>query len=122
MVARELRAWFRDLRRHWSAIHWGNLEVATQGDHHSFQVQVYLGEVDPDAVAVELYADPPAGGRPTPIAMRRDHALAGASGGWRYVGQAPASRPPGEYTPRVVPAHAAAVLPAEAHFIHWYQG
>jgi len=99
----------------------GNLDVATQGDHHSFQVQVYLGEVNPDAVTVELYADPRPGDSPAPIAMRRDQALAGASGGWRFVGEVPASRPPGEYTPRVVPAHPAAVLPAEAHFIHWYQ-
>ncbi len=121
-VARELRAWFRELRRHWSAIHWGNLDVTTEGDHYSFQVQVYLGEMAPDAVAVELYADPSAGGQPTPIAMQRDQGLAGASGGWRYVAQAPANRPPGEYTPRVVPAHAAANLPAEAHFIHWYPG
>jgi starch phosphorylase len=121
-VARELRAWFRDLRRHWNAVHWGNLDVATEGDHHSFQVQVYLGEVDPDSVRVELYADPQAGGAPAPIAMRRDQALAGASGGWRYVGEAPASRPPGEYTPRVVPAHPAAILPAEAQFIHWCPG
>jgi starch phosphorylase len=120
-VARELRAWFRELRRHWNAIHWGNVGVATEGDQHRFQVQVYLGEVDPDGVAVELYADAAAGGAPERIAMRREQALAGASGGWRYVGEAPASRSAGEYTPRVIPAHVAAVLPAEAHFIQWHQ-
>jgi starch phosphorylase len=119
-VARELRAWFRELRRHWNAIHWGNLEVTTEGGHHAFRVQVYLGELATDAVAVELYAEPRTGGAPERISMRRDHALAGASGGWRYVAEAPATRPPGEYTPRVVPAHALAVLPAEAQLIHWY--
>jgi starch phosphorylase len=120
-AARELRGWFRELRRHWNAIHWGNLDVATDAERHAFRVQVYLGEVSPDAVAVELYAEPRTSGAPERIPMRRDQALAGASGGWRYVGEVPATRPSGEYTPRVVSTHAAAVLPAEAQFIHWYQ-
>jgi starch phosphorylase len=52
--------------------------------------------------------------------MRRDQALAGAAGGWRYVAEAPAERPPGEYTPRVVAVHPDAIVPAEAQFIRWF--
>jgi starch phosphorylase len=119
-VARELRGWFRELRRHWAAIHWGNLDVATTGDRHSFRVQVYLGEMSPDAVAVELFAETRPGGAPQRIAMQRDQPLAGAAGGWRYVAEVPADRPPAEYTPRVVATHPEAIVPAEAQFIRWF--
>ena len=52
--------------------------------------------------------------------LRADHALSGAAGGYLYVGDVPAGRPPGDYTPRVVPAHREAIIPLEARFIRWY--
>ena len=86
-LARELKLWLGDLRRHWDAIHWGNLDVETAGDRHVIRVQVYLGEILPDAVRVELYADPRPGRLPERHAMRRDQALSGAAGGYRYVAE-----------------------------------
>jgi starch phosphorylase len=83
-------------------------------------VQVYLGEMSPDAVAVELFAETRPGGAPERIAMQRDQPLAGAAGGWRYVAEVPADRPPAEYTPRVVATHPEAIVPAEAQFIRWF--
>jgi starch phosphorylase len=119
-LARELKAWLGGLRRHWDAVHWGNLDVETADGRHAFRVQVYLGEIDPDAVRVELYADPRPGAAPERHVMRRDQALAGAAGGYRYVAEVRADRPAGEYTPRLVPGHAEANVPAEAHGIHWF--
>jgi len=119
-VARELRQWFRDLRHHWPGIHWGNLDVATTASEHVFRVQVYLGELRPDAVAVELYAEPRPGAATERHVLRRDHPLSGAAGGYLYVGTVPTARMPSEYTPRVVPAHPEAAIPAEAPFIDWY--
>jgi len=119
-VARELRQWLRDLRGHWTAIHWGNLDVETTGDRHVFRVQVYLGEIPAESVTVELYAEPRPGSAPERHAMRRDHALSGAAGGYQYVAEVAADRPAGEYTPRVVPAHAEAIVPIEAPQIRWY--
>jgi len=119
-LARELKLWLGELRRHWDAIHWGNLDVETTGDRHVIRVQVYLGEIVPDSVAVELYADPRAGAPSERLAMRRDQALSGAAGGYRYVAEVPADRDAGEYTPRVVAAHPDANIPAEAHGIQWF--
>jgi starch phosphorylase len=119
-IARELRQWIRELRRLWPGIHWGNVEVAPRDGRHEFRVQVYLGELTPDAVAVEVYADPrgaqDAGSHP----LRRDHALSGAAGGYLYVGEVPGDRAATEYTPRIVPAHPEALVPAEARLIRWY--
>ena len=119
-VARELRSWLRELRRHWPDIHWGNLAVESTGDRHVFRVQVYLGDIAPDAVAVELYAEPRDGAGLERHPMRRDQALSGAAGGFRYVAEVATDRAPREYTPRVVPMHAEAVIPAEALGIRWY--
>jgi starch phosphorylase len=119
-VARELRKWMHDLHHHWSGIHWGNLEVAPGGDRHQFRVQVYLGEIPPDAVAVELYAEPRPGSQGERHPLRRDRPLSGAAGGYLYTGETPAGRAPADYTPRVVPTHAEAAVPLEARFIAWY--
>jgi starch phosphorylase len=119
--ARTLCQWYRALHRHWHAIHWGNLDVQPGAGAHEFRVQVYLGDIQPDAVGVQLYAEAiPGRGATETHAMRRDHALSGAAGGFAYVATVPAGRPAEDYTPRVVAMHPAARLPAEANFIHWY--
>jgi starch phosphorylase len=120
-VARELRQWLRELRREWESVHWGNLDVDTQGDRLEFRLQLYLGAVQPDSVAVELYAEPRADSGPERHRMRRDQPLSGAAGGWRYVAEIETRRPAGDYTPRVVPAHPEALVPAEAPQIRWFQ-
>jgi starch phosphorylase len=119
-VARELRAWFRLLRRHWHALHWGNVEVETTGDQRTWRVQLYLGEIPPQAVAVELYAEPRAGGMPERHAMHADHPLSGAAGGFQYVATVPSGRPATDYSPRVVPRHPEAQVPGEARHILWH--
>jgi starch phosphorylase len=119
-LARELHGWLGELRRHWSAVHWGKVEVDSRDGAHAFRVQVYLGEVAPEAVAVELYAEPREGTAPGRHVLRRDHALSGAAGGFLYVGSVPASRPAGDYTPRLVPSHPGAQIPAEAPYIRWH--
>jgi starch phosphorylase len=47
--------------------------------------------------------------------------LAGAANAYVYQGTVPAIRPAAHYTPRIVPAHARAILPLEATFISWYR-
>jgi len=121
-LAKGLRQWHGTLRRDWHAIHWGNVEVAPAGTEHAFRVQVYLGDIPPEAVRVEVYADPRSDGPARRHALQVDHALSGAAGGFLYVGTVAADRPAGDYTPRVVPFHAAAVLPAEAPLVRWYPG
>jgi starch phosphorylase len=118
--ARALSQWYRELYHHWHSIHWGNLDVQAGTEVHAFRVQVYLGEVEPDAVDVQLYAEPGPGADVDVHSMRRDRPLSGAAGGFLYIAEVPARRPETDYTPRVVPANPAARVPAEANFIRWY--
>ena len=53
------------------------MKVATDGGKHVFEVQVYLGGLDPNAVRVELYADGVNGGEPVRQEMMRGRQLGG---------------------------------------------
>ena len=69
------------------------MKVETRGEQHVFEVQVYLNDLDPKAVRVELYADGVNGSAPVRQEMKRVRQLAGASGG--YVYSAAVRGPPG---------------------------
>ena len=115
----QLRNWQRHLAQHWPQVHFGHLWIETSGGQHLFQVQVYLDEIDPDAVRLELYAEALNGGAPVRQAMERGSPLVGALHGYLYSAYVAASRPAQDYTPRVIPYHPAAVIPLEAPQILW---
>jgi starch phosphorylase len=120
--ARELSDWYRELRRHWQEIHWGNVDEVSDAGGRLVRVQVYLGEIPPDSVRVQLYAESGSNGPVESVDMRRDHALSGAAGGFLYLAQLPPDRASRTYTPRVVAFDPRARVPAEANFIRWYPG
>ena len=51
--------------------------------------------------------------------MARGRKLDQPENGYEYDVRIPARRAPGEYTPRLVPYHRAAIVPPEAHEILW---
>jgi starch phosphorylase len=116
-----LEEWRQVLVRHWSALRFGNVSAEPQGGSYRFEVQVYLDEMPPDAVRVELYADPVDGGDPVQQPLVRTAPLTGASNAYVYRATLPVGRPPSDYTPRIVPEHPAAALPLEANLILWFR-
>jgi starch phosphorylase len=118
-TAENLLNWRRELSDHWSGLRFGSVQVETEGEEHRFQVQVYLEEMDPGAVQVELYAEALDGGEPVRHAMVRGESLAGQSG-WCYVVTVRADRPAGDFTARVIPYNPAAFIPLEAAQILWH--
>jgi len=83
VIAESLLNWRRQISDHWSKIRFGSMQVKTEGEEHRFQVQVYLDELNPDAVQVELYADALDGYEPVRHAMVRGEPLFGESA-WHY--------------------------------------
>jgi starch phosphorylase len=114
-----LVGWTRNLAQHWPDARFGGVRAATQGARHHISVDVYLGRLDPEAVRVELYAEAANGGGPERHAMARGRKLDGPGHGYAYDVAIPAVRATGDYTPRLVPYHHAAVVPLEAHEILW---
>jgi starch phosphorylase len=120
-TARSLHAWDTALRRHWDAIHIAPPEVRQEGAAWVFDVQVYLGELTPDMVQVQLYAEPAADGGPVCHPFEAGGPLAGAMHGYRYRVQVPSARPARDYTVRVVAWRTDVCLPQELPLILWQQ-
>ena len=88
-------------------------------ERHIFEVEVYLNDLDPNAVRVELYADGVNGGAPMRQEMQRVRQLAGGSGGYVYGAAVPAARAPADYTARVIPRCEGVAIPLEDARILW---
>jgi starch phosphorylase len=116
--------WQQSLEQKWPALRFGDVQVDTFGEQHLFEVQVYLDDLDPAAVRVELYADGVNGGAPERQEMTRVCPEAGAPTRERapaavYRAAVPAARPATDYTARVIPHHQGAAVPLEAAPILW---
>jgi len=118
-VAADLQTWHEHLAEHWHGLHFGEICVSQANNHWSFVVQVHLGELDPSAVHVQLFAEASNADRPLVVEMHRDHSLPGVANGFVFTALVPADRPAEHFTPRIVPWHADALVPAEECGIHW---
>ena len=86
---------------------------------HSFRAHVFLGEVSPDDVRVELYSDGKEGEAPLHVPMAPVEPLIGAANGFLFAAQTSADVPASDFTLRVLPYHPQAIVPLEARHILW---
>lgn len=122
-LASELRQWALQLEAHWHELHLGNLRIEALPQGWRFELQAYLGNLSPEAVAVQLYADPrDEGDQPWYEPMRRVGEIPGAINGYRYAIEVTGERDYRDFTPRMTPGHPAARVPAEASHILWWSG
>jgi glycogen phosphorylase len=62
VAGRQVVNWRQALEQKWASLRFGELRVETRDKQHVYDVQVYLHDLDPKAVRVELYADGVNGG------------------------------------------------------------
>jgi starch phosphorylase len=118
-LGRQLVAWESALATHWHNLHIAQSNVETSGDRHRVTLHVYLDELDPDMVQVQLYAEA-FGDYPVVVEpLQRGAALPGAVSSFVYAGEVAAARPAAHFTPRIVPFHPAARVPLEASQVLW---
>jgi starch phosphorylase len=118
-LASEIVSWRREIERHWHNLRFGALNVESKIGEHAFTVQVFLDELNPDFIRVELFADA-ASGRPTfREAMVRGPALAGSADSYSFSKTVHTDRPASDFTPRIVPWHPDAITPLECNRILW---
>ncbi len=118
-AARALHAWATALQQHWDTIHIAPPDVRQEGTAWEFDVQVYLGELAPEMVQVQLYAKPADDGKTACHTMEVSEPLAGAMHGYRYRARVPSDRPVQDYTARVVAHRPDVCLPQELPLILW---
>jgi starch phosphorylase len=129
--AAELEVWHDHLDSFWDDLTFLSLSVEStdgaDGPVHEFHVQVATGRVRPEAIRVEIYAEPDEahilvreGGVPPREAdpVETDNT---SEPRLTYAVSIPAVRPSGDYTPRIVPWHPGARIPLECDHILWYR-
>lgn len=121
-VAKELRRWDERLRQHWHEVHCGNLVVSEKKGGWELEVQIYLGEVSPDSVQVQVYADPLEMDTPVCEIMQRHASIPGAVNGYLYICNVNTTRPYTDFTPRIVASHPDGITPTENNLILWWSG
>ena len=118
-IARQMVDWRHAIEKQWPTLRFGEVKAETKGDQHLFEVQLYLGNVAPDAVRVELYADAANDGHAVQMEMKRVGPIAGATNGFLYTASVPANRSTSEYTARVIPHYDGVAVPLEEARILW---
>jgi starch phosphorylase len=118
-VGRNIVNWEHTLKEKWATLGFGDVKVQTQEVQHIFEVVVYLNDLDPKAVRVELYADGINGSDSIRLEMKRVRHLAGAPGGYVYNAAVSAARPPADYTARIIPHCSGVAVPLEVDLILW---
>jgi len=116
-AAAALVSWRQKIATAWSGISMGPFTVERNAGRLEFQVPVHLGELDPDAVRVELFANGQNGDGPFRKAMDRTAPLPG--NGYLYSAGVEDNRNAADFTPRVIPYHPDAAVPLEARQILW---
>jgi starch phosphorylase len=111
--------WRRALAQKWAALRFGDVKLTTDGGRHLFDAQVYLAELDPESVRVELYASGVDAAAAERVEMQRVRQLVGAANGYGYRAEVPATRPGTDYTVRVIPHRGSVVVPLEDAHILW---
>ncbi|MBD3811447.1 MAG: alpha-glucan family phosphorylase [Betaproteobacteria bacterium] len=107
------------LEQDWTALRFGEVKLDSADGQHVFEIQLYLDDVDPDTVRVELYANGVDGAPSARVAMQRVRQLVGAANGYAYHAAVPATRPATDYTARLIPFHASLAVPLEDAHILW---
>ncbi len=115
----QLLNWEAELAKHWPKLRFGSATVERNEQEDLFQVQVFLDDLDPNSVGVELYAENRDGHPRVRQSMKRGERLAGSVNGFVYTTRLPATRAVADYTPRLIGYHDGAITPLEAPYILW---
>jgi glycogen phosphorylase len=120
-IGRQMVDWQHLLEQKWPTLRFGELKVETKGQQHLFDLEVYLNDLDPKTVQIELYAESVNGCGPRREEMKLARQLAGAAGGYVYSAAVSAAQPPTDYAARMTPHRSGAAVPLESTRILWHK-
>ncbi|HLP15262.1 MAG TPA: alpha-glucan family phosphorylase [Bacteroidota bacterium] len=119
LIGKRIADWQHGLDEKWERLRFGELHVESHGGQLIFEVQVFLHDLDPATVRIELYAEGvhgAAASRHTMNAIRLVDKLQGAIVFGASIAE---GRSPTEYTPRLIPSFDGVAVPLESAHIIW---
>ena len=122
-LGRKIVGWRRTIEQGWGKLSFGEVKVTTEkagdSDYHRFEVQLATGDVPPEILLVEMYAQGIGDGDPVRQQLEMQPGKTAAPGTKLYTGKVPAGRPSTDYTARVIPYLPGAMVPLETSMILW---
>jgi len=118
-LGKKLNDWKQILQKKWHVIRFEDVKVDTREGEHFFEVRLYIDEIDPDGVQMEIFSAPTADEPFRRKKLNRIRRLEGSSGTYLYSGSVISNRPSSDFTPRVTPFDEGAAVPLEAAQILW---
>ena len=120
-LARNLVEWRSALESKWASIGFGAVTVEAKAEQNIIGVVIFLKDINPNSVRVELYADGLPGGDAMRQEMARVAPLAHETGSFAYSATVSSARPAADYTARIMPRFDDLKVPLEASWIKWQE-
>ncbi|MBV9569762.1 MAG: alpha-glucan family phosphorylase [Alphaproteobacteria bacterium] len=117
--ARGAREWADNLARRWPGLQIEKPTIAGCENRWRVSVPVFLGEIPPKSVQVQLFANVNGEKPAEAVVLHQEHKIPGALNGYIYAGEVPVTRPADDYTVRIVPFRDGVQIPAELPLIAW---
>ncbi|MGC9199762.1 MAG: alpha-glucan family phosphorylase [Acidobacteriaceae bacterium] len=117
-VCAALAAWQSLLNQHWNDVGFLGMESEQTPEGVRFSVSVQTGAISPEFLRIELFAN----GSPEEVySMTKSPVESDTAASCTYSATIQTSRPPSDYTPRIIPYHPDALIPLECNRILWYR-
>lgn len=117
-AAHDILQWQDMLDTCWPQLHIDSVTISEQDGQRHVAVALFLGRIPPDAVQVQLYANPVDSGPPF-VTTIPPGGGPDADGMTHYTLTTGLDRPATDYTVRVIPAHCGVAIPLENTHIAW---
>ncbi len=116
---KQIMAEIHTFEQKWAAMRFGEVKSETIESQHKFEVQVYLNEIDPNTIQVELFANGTNGEPAIVQQMTQGEKEEGTANCYLYNALVTATRPASDYTARVIPHLPNVSIPLEISNILW---
>lgn len=116
-IAKEIVKWKSALDENLPNLRFQALKAETQGNRHRFEVQVHFGNLDPNGISVELFAN--GRDRADPVVMEMKNTKEIGQNAYLYSAEVVDTRPIGDFTIRAIPSFPGVAVPLENPQIIW---
>jgi len=112
--------WNRQLKEKWHSLRFVDVKWNQKNDQYDFEVIVYLDDLNPDSVVLQIYAEKDPERGPIEQPMTQIKQLEGDPCMYVYQGSVPNIHPVEYYTVRIVPYFDNVAVPLENDHILWH--
>jgi starch phosphorylase len=100
-------------------MHFGEVKFESVDQYNKIEAQIYFGDLNPDTLQLELFANGIDGESPQVQKMIRGAKIEGTDNAYYYNASVSSGRPATDYTPRVIPNLPGVSVPLETNLILW---